>query len=197
MHQFQKTFAPNHNTFSTGVIIYYQTTNALLWKSLQNHHNFLRSKFDLPAPPPKKKLPFIYLCLISPPKKKHGSHLKTPTLTPPPLTLDPPAASHPKPLERDSSISFGSLNWAFATRDSRDSGGMLKRQVLILPTPPKKGLKIILYLHWLIWSQKKTGNFFCDPWRMQGGQIINWCLEKARCVSFSQVSWVVFSGIHG
>lgn len=109
-----------------------------------------------------------------------------------PSTLDPPAASHPKLLERDFSISFGSLNWAFATRDSRDSGGMLKRQVLILPTPPKKGLKVILFLHWLIWSQKKTGNFFSDPWKMQGRQIINWCLEKARCVSFSQVSWVFF-----
>ena len=151
----------------------------------------LRSKFDLPAPPPKKKSYHSFTFVWSPPKKtKTWIPFNDPN--PHPSTLDPPAASHPKLLERDFSISFGSLNWAFDTRDSRDSGGMLKRQVLILPPPPKKGLKIILYLHWLIWSQKKTGNCFCDPWRMQGGQIINWCLEKARCASFAQVSWVFF-----
>ena len=72
MHQFQKTFASNHNTyFNRGHEKYCQTINALLWKSLQNHHIFLRSKFDLPPPPPKKKH-----CLISPPSGSRRARIR-------------------------------------------------------------------------------------------------------------------------
>lgn len=176
-----KKIAPNHNPFSTGVII--QITKQSMHycgNPSKMDHKFLRSKFDLP--PPKKQ------------KQKHGSHVMTPTAHP--STLDPPAASHPKLLERDFSISFGSLNWAFATRGSRDPGGMLKRQVLILPTPQKKASKsFCICIDWFD-PPKKRVIFLVIPEKCRGGKSSTGAWKK-QGVFLSPKFHDFFCGIHG